>query len=396
MTNIQKDNPFLNLLKEENLNKIKIDRELIPIFKIVIGKLNEYFLKNNLMNVKDWESLFHTYLLTENNSQHHIKLGNFENMEKLGGLYNEQDSKILIRPDMDSEELCETLCHEFIHFLVHLDSTYLGWKPTESFILNEGLTQLLTNEVLNLTDNYTYSKEVRLAQIYCELSSDKEPMRHFLCDKFTFYNESDLQNIGIRSRYYANTEDKDAYRDVQKYVIRSSIDGSSIDSIESYISLVKTLSKRCEFDYDFINSFFDTIVNNLILKIETDDDTKRILKTKLMNFQKASDYYQMYGDKEVAIYLLDDLRIAFDINGKYYGDFPSEGEHKRGQIGHDPYHNEIKVIHKDKTYVIDKTKMKCQNWKVIYDKTYDDLKKEIDSLNLRQMENNESQTIFKR
>lgn len=195
MVNIQMDNPFLDLLKEQNLTKIKIDKELIPIFKIVIAKLSDYFLRNNLMSVKDWKSLFHTYLLTENNDQYHIKFGNFENMEKLGGLYCQQNSEILIRPNMDSDELCETLCHEFIHFLVHLDSTYLGWKPTEAFILNEGLTQLLTNEVLNLTENNIYSKEVRLAQIYCELSRDKEPMRHFLCDKFTFNDESDLQNI---------------------------------------------------------------------------------------------------------------------------------------------------------------------------------------------------------
>ena len=57
------DNPFLDLLKEQNLTKIKIDKELIPIFKIVIAKLSDYFLRNNLMSVKDWKSLFHTYLL---------------------------------------------------------------------------------------------------------------------------------------------------------------------------------------------------------------------------------------------------------------------------------------------------------------------------------------------
>ena len=396
MVNIQLDNPFLDLLKEQNLTKIKIDKELIPFFKIVIAKLSDYFLRNNLISVKDWKSLFHTYLLTENNKQLHIKFGNFENMGELRGLYNQRNSEILIKPNMDSDELCEILCHEFIHFLVHLDSTYLGWKPTEAFILNEGLTQLLTNEIFNLTENNTYSKEVLLAQIYCELSRDKEPMRHFLCDKFTFNDESDIQNIGIRSKYYENTEDKHAYRDVQKYVIRSSIDINSIDSIPAYISLVNILNKRLDCDFEYINSLFDEIADNLASKIEKDENRRETFKKKLIVFQKAADYYQMYGENEVAIYLIDDLMIAFDTNGNYYGEFPSDGEHKRGQIGHDPYHNEIKIIHKDKTYIIDKTKMKCNNWKIIYDKIYNDLKKEFDLLNMKTIENDESKPNFKR
>ena len=394
MESVQNDNPFLNLLRDDTLKKIKIDSELIPVFKIVISKINDYFIKNGLMNIKDWNTLFHTYLLTENSSQYHIRLSNFENMEKLGGLHDKQNSEILIRYN-SPEELCETLCHEFIHFLVGADSTYLGWKPTEAFILNEGLTQLLTNEVLSLKDNLVYDKEVQLAKIYCELAKDKEPIRNFLCDKFIFENESDLQSIGIRSRYYANTEDKIAYRDVQKYVIRSLIDINSIDSIPSYISLVNILCKRHDYDFEYINSLFDEIVDNLASKIEKDENRRETFKRKLIIFQKAADYYQMYGEKEVAIYLIDDLRIAFDTNGKYYGEFPSDGEHKRGQIGFDGV-SKITVIHNDKTYVINTKKMNCKNWKAVYDKMYNALKNEFDLLNMQALENSESQASIKK
>ena len=58
MERIQNNNPFLALLKEQNLTKIKIDKELIPIFKIVISMMSDYFVANDLINVKDWNSFF--------------------------------------------------------------------------------------------------------------------------------------------------------------------------------------------------------------------------------------------------------------------------------------------------------------------------------------------------
>lgn len=58
MPNLQNDNPFLNLLNEDVIKNIKIDSELIPAFKIVISKINDYFSKNGLINIKDWDSFF--------------------------------------------------------------------------------------------------------------------------------------------------------------------------------------------------------------------------------------------------------------------------------------------------------------------------------------------------
>lgn len=374
------NNPFLNLLKEENLNKIKIDKELISVFKIVIAKMSDYFLQNNLIDAKDWNSIFQTYLLTKNDSQYTIKYGNFEDMEWCGGKYVKKDFKILIKENRP-ETLYETLCHEFIHFLVMVDSNSLNWKLSDACILNEGLTQLLTIDILNIKDNLTYIEEVQLAEIYCELSKDKEPIKQFLCDKYTFEDESDIQNIGIRSRYYENNHDKYSYGDVQKYVIRNSIDINSIDSISSYISLVNILRKRRNPDFEYIDSLFDAITDNLVSKMESDEDSKKYLKTKLINFQKSADYSQMCGNNEVAIYLMNDLRIAFDQKGNHYVDFPSDGEHARGQTMTDMYHNRIEVIHRDKKYVIDTTKMKCRNWQTIYDSYLEEIIKEINEDN---------------
>ena len=68
------ENPFLELLKPENLSKIKIDKRLIPIFKVVIYKIGDYFIKNGLMDIKDWKSFFDKYLLSSDTNQFSIRL----------------------------------------------------------------------------------------------------------------------------------------------------------------------------------------------------------------------------------------------------------------------------------------------------------------------------------
>ena len=79
MPNLQNDNPFLNLLNEDVIKNIKIDSELIPAFKIVISKINDYFSKNGLMNIKDWDIFFERFLITNNSEQICIILGKISN-----------------------------------------------------------------------------------------------------------------------------------------------------------------------------------------------------------------------------------------------------------------------------------------------------------------------------
>ena len=91
MENKKINTPFLNLLKEENLRKINIDAQLIPIFKIVISKLNDYFLEHDLMNAKNLNDLFNIYLLTQNNGQLKIKTGDLTYQGAASGEYSKEN-----------------------------------------------------------------------------------------------------------------------------------------------------------------------------------------------------------------------------------------------------------------------------------------------------------------
>ena len=397
VVNIQVDNPFLDLLKEQNLTKIKIDKELIPFFKIVISKISDYFSQNNLINVKDWKSFFNSFLLTNNNEQIYIKLGSIgENVEPIGGEYSKEKKVIAINQiNSNSDMLCSSLCHEFIHFLVMHDSNSFNAKVSDSSFFNEGLTEYLSCLIMGRGSNSNYFRELEMAEFYSKIT--KNSLAFFLNNQFAFSdNYYTPSNLIRSSEKFQNDKRLDSYLNMQREIINRGLDDYNIDSFEDFVNIVTIINQRPRFDGEYIDYIFKKVVDKFIAKMNLSELQINNVSDKLIKFCKISNKYQLYSDNEVAEYLIEDLHIAFDKKGKHYNDFPSNGEHARGQTMTDMYHNRIEVIHRDKKYVIDITKMKCRNWKIIYDKIYNDLKKEFDLLNMKTIENGELKPNFKR
>lgn len=162
---ISKETPFLDILKPENLKKVKIDSVLIPYFVRAMFKMQQYFEEKGLLNANHYGLYFEKLLLGKN--PYTIMLsdnvwGNFD------GDFNKSYRTIRINRDYfekqilkenGSETIEALLCHEFIHFLVLADLPFIEQTngtfvqtparhvhpgATHIIFLNEAYTQALT------------------------------------------------------------------------------------------------------------------------------------------------------------------------------------------------------------------------------------------------------------
>ena len=383
MTNNQKDNPFLYLTNDDVIKNIKIDSELIPAFKIVMAKINDYFSKNGLMIVKDWNSFLERFLINDGPEQVSIK-GEILSNETYGGIYLKKENKIKVNLyDPNSETisftyLCNSLCHEFIHFLVMHDSNSLNHRISDSSFLNEGMTEYLTGCIMGGGNSSLYFKEYQMAEFYCKLT--KNPLASFLNDKFAFEDDYYAPGNLIRCcQRFMNNNDLDSYLGIQREIILQGLKEYSVNSFDDFVNIISIINQRPMYDGEYTDYIFDNIANKYIETLNIDDQQKTNIKNKLIVFCKISNKYHLYGENEVSEFLIDDLHIAFDKKGNNYNDFPLNGTRERGQIGFDGV-SKITVIHRDEKYEISTENMNCINWKPIYDKTYGEVKNEITSL----------------
>ena len=378
MENKKINTPFLNLLKEENLRKINIDAQLIPIFKIVISKLNDYFLEHDLMNAKNLNDLFNIYLLTQNNGQLKIKTGDLTYQGAASGEYSHENNTITLKCNgNDSEQLISSLCHEFIHFMVMADSNSFNAKISDSEFFNEGLTEKLVSDVIHGGKFISgYNREVQMAEFYILMANNKNPYQYFLRDQFYFDDDYNAPPNLIRSSEKFNDDNKlESIQEIQRVIIRSALDEYSIYSLNDYINLITKINKRPYFDGQYIDSLFERITDKYLMFSDFKEEEKDNIKQALLIFCKLSNKKELYGDNEVAEFLIDDLHIAFDKQANHYNEYPLSGNVKRGQVGFDGQY--INITHKDKMYKIKLEDMKCKNWSIIYDEYLNQLENMI-------------------
>ena len=137
------NNSFINLTKEENINRINIDPRLVDSFKRVMYKIQEYFNANGYSTQRDYERYFEEYLL---DSDFSIQLNDEPSKIGAAGFYIKSENRICIDIKyIDDEQLDSILCHEFIHFLVKHGLKF-GECSTEIYkgkFINEALTEMI-------------------------------------------------------------------------------------------------------------------------------------------------------------------------------------------------------------------------------------------------------------
>lgn len=360
--------PFLNLLKEENLSKIKIDKELIPVFKIVVAKISEYFLEHDLMGVRNWDSFFNQYILMNNEQSLEIFCGSISEDKNCGaGEYSKDQNKIAVCK-MDGstfDSLCSTLCHEFIHFLVMSDSNSLQAKLSDSSFFNEGMTELLTMQIMNDGLRSSYFHEVNMVEFYCLLAKDKDPFTYFLNDKFYFEDDiyAPINLINSTDRFQQDNS-LASMLEIQRNLISGALEEYNVLNFDDYLHLITKLNHRPYYDKDYMDGVFERITDRYLDSCSLEGD-RQMLKQYLLTLCELSNKACLYENHEVEEFVMEDLHIAFDRAGKSYNEFPHSGDKERGQIQVDG--KRILVIHRDKKYSIEIEKMKCKNWLTIYD-----------------------------
>lgn len=306
--------PFSKLLRDENMKRINIDEKLQPYFKNIIIKIRNYFIKNDLMYVKNYDEFFSEYLF---DSKLTIRLASKDELPvHARGKYEKDKNQILISEGLVSPYV---LCHEFIHFLVMADSNKLNWCPSQINFINEGYTELLVSEINNIFPQ-AYIENVNMIKFLNLFSKNKnEAIKAFLKDKFAFGDEYMWTDI---NRYSENI-DTNSYRSIQRKIISTLIDNSNINSNEDYIQIINILKQRPSFDKKYMEEYFMNLNKRFLENINLSTN-ERIMKL-LNRYCSASYKAQVFGDREVVEFDFDDISGSFDINGEVYGDFPNGG-----------------------------------------------------------------------
>lgn len=371
MENIE-NSPFLELISDENIKKLKIENELINEFKSIIKKIDKFFKDNNLMGAKDWRSFFNKYLLTDSDEQVSISLSEHID-DGCGGYYNKKEKKISVR-----NKKSNSLCHEFIHFMVMHDSNSLNRKVSDCRFLNEGMTEFLTGCILTGTINgecnsSSYIYEYLMAEFYCTMTKNNNPILHFLKDEYAFddnvYGPASLERT---ASWFDKNESHENLLQIQRSIISSVFDSFKLNSFNDFVETVSAINKRPKMDNQYIDDVFKKIVDKYLARLDIDVSLHEVIRKQLLDFCKISYKFSLYGDKAISEYKIDDIFIAFDSFGNHYGQFPFSGEKSRGGILTDQYN--IVITHRDKKYKIDRKEMEFKRWDNVYYDYYNKLK----------------------
>lgn len=356
------ENPFSNILKPENMKTINIDEKAIPVFEKTIRKIEKYFVTNNLLNVKDFENFFSEYLLNNNLE---IRYADIEELpEGSGAVYDKDKKRILLSGVGNSKMQINTLCHEFIHFMVMADSNKLSWCPSKINFINEAYTELLTSEITEMNPQ-CYLKGIDMVKFFNLITGNQTDwQKSFLRDEFNMGDEylwNNVNNISLKN------ENIESYRQIQREIINRCIDTWRIDSIDSYLKIIDILSQRASFDKEFMTDYFNRLNKTFIENMQISDNQDLI--NLLNNYCKVSYYAKKCGNSPIEEYEIEDISGAYDKDGNIYGDFPDGGTsfspNKKFEITHN---KQTKIYSLEKFIGTD------------FNKEYDKMKKHISEI----------------
>ena len=263
------DNSFLNLTTEENINKIKIDEELIPPFKKIMRNFQEYFNYMGYTNTRDYKEFFDKYILSKYPiSNMKFVVNDKPYLRNATGLYDYEKSRITIDKSLldNPTDVVDTFTHEFIHFLVMHNVRKKQLKNTsiDDQYLNEPLTEMLKMKILPLSYQ-SYKSSILIIKFWL-LLNDKELDFNWFLNEGKFYDfdyefkelfnlywemHDETEHIldAIKNKYFLN---------MQRYLINS-IDIFKINTLEEYELLISKLSKRPSEDIYFMNKYYKKI-----------------------------------------------------------------------------------------------------------------------------------------
>ena len=331
------DNSFLNLITEENINKIKIDRALIPAFKKTMRNFQEYFNYMGYTNTRNYEELFEKFIISKYGIRNiKIECNNKPSYENANGLYDSYKNKITIDNSLldNPTDVLDTLTHEFIHFLIMQELRYKR-KSTEMIdnqFLNEPLTEILKMKILPLTYE-SYHPEILMIKFWLLLNNKKIDFNTIL-NNGKFYN-LDFEFIKVFRIYWNKREGSEnildvitnpLYINIQRYLINN-IDLNSINNLDDYEILISKLSNRPVKDIKFINNFYKKIELRLCYLLDIDDKYNKKIMAYLKKYRELLEFInnnENFKYKDVFYYY--DNKYQIDYKNNIYRDCDFDGK----------------------------------------------------------------------
>jgi len=286
------DKPFLYLL--DNIDKVDIDENLIPLFKELLIKFQMYFEEHDLLDCRDYVYLFDKYLI--NDSENKIKIRIIDDGDTA---YNYDKKEIVVNKEMIS---FHRFCHEFIHFLVwttRSDSKdKYNFERVETF-LDEGATEKLARAISGYIPNQnisTYNDNVDFVKFLEKLYGEHDFHKLFLSSNSLagsiFSNNGDIHNYLIilsllKNRQYEllfyennpnlNIDNNDNFfKELEKYLIKDILDNRDFkcNSIHDLIEITELLSERPVECKDLMDVFYIRLKNRLLAPLSFIDQLK--------------------------------------------------------------------------------------------------------------------------
>ena len=307
---------FLSLLTEENLAKIDIDERLIEPFKLAMTKLQEFFDANGFSEKVNFSNFLKAEYF-DDYKKFKICISN-ELPESVGGSHTFKvikiNEKIL---QYNIEEIAHTICHEFIHFLVH-EKTKLGSHWAGEVFVDEAFTEHLASAIFPNTELKGYGPIPSLMSLFNKLSGYKEnyfqfitqrPPTQDLIRKGFFPDSFSLLGNECMKKYqmglYANKgyEIDIDYINIQRDIINTCCK-KDFDSFEELQELIILIDERPVTDEEWIINF---ILEKSKLLINNQPDIEKNITLYIKQFCELRKY-----DKEVFEFYIGKQLMYYD------------------------------------------------------------------------------------
>lgn len=333
------DKSFTNLLIDKNLNRIRIDQELIESFKRVINTIQVYFNVNGYTSQRNYANFFEKYLLQDTKGKLYFQVSDEPSKFGAHGFYRmEKDGKNIIVIDksvlkMHPEYIDSVLCHEFIHFLVMRElkeDKMADPQIKNGGFINEALTQMLTE--LMYPNVYAYKPQTSMMKFVNLLTNNVNNYSLFLRGRIDSrgYGSSSWENFVINTSLYQNKWDDKGFRmhdaiidelylNAQRNIISANIHPHLIRSFKDYEKWISILGQRPAPDLEWTESFIQDMDHFLIRNMKiTNFKMQELFLKYLKEYRDISLELSKYNGEDVVEVEISGQRLAVNKGRKIY------------------------------------------------------------------------------
>ena len=324
------DLTFSEARNGKNIVRTQIDPRLIKSYTRVLSKLHAFVFQRGYHDRPgyNYRQIFDEFVYTDDDEKK-LKIIVSKEPDKIGayGFYNTYKNEIHVDESvLDNEELLEhVLCHEFIHFLVHINCIKVPDAEPDIVtggMIDEALTEMLATTLTTYIGSY--KPQVAMLTFANVLAGKENNFGEFLKSKIDAkiaspLNWKDFLSAARKFQMdYKNekmsiaTASKNPYYLLaQRKLITATKEVSHIDNLREYVIFTKKLQYRPAEDNKWMDELYEEIdskVLNTLLGPNSDDDTRYYFKMLLSSY-RAMEEGKLEAKEEVDI-TIDDRKVV--------------------------------------------------------------------------------------